>query len=248
MAVPDVLATKTPSNLFVLVHSPLVGPLTWSLAARALRRQGHDSLVPVVRDRESSMHPYWEQEVASVAQALVDAPAERGLVLVGHSGAGALLPAIGLRTEHATAAYLFVDAVLPLDGASQLDEMRATAPALARELRTHLAAGGRFPEWREEDLVDAIPNARLRRRLVAELQPRPLAFFDEPIPGFAEGPDGPCAYLQFGAAYDVAGARAQREGWAYRRIKGEHFHMLVDPVGVAGALVDLLASSSHGSR
>ena len=227
------------SDLFVLVHSPLVGPLTWTLVAEALHQQGIDALVPALRDAEDGDHPYWQQEVASVTQALAAVPADRPLVLVGHSGAGALLPAIGQSTGHRVAAYIFVDAGLPLDGMSRLDEMAVTAPELAEHLRAHLTAGGRFPTWSEEDLRDVVPDERLRRRLLAELQPRPLAFFAEPIPGFAQGPDAPCAYLQFGTTYAAAGERAQRDGWPYRQLAGGHFHMLVDPAAVAAALGDL---------
>jgi hypothetical protein len=230
------------SDLFVLVHSPLVGPLTWAPVAEALRQWGHDALVPVLRDTDDDDRPYWQQQVASAVQALTAVPADRALVLAGHSGAGALLPAIGQTAGHRVATYIFVDAGLPLDGTSRLDEMAISAPELAQQLRTHLAAGGRFPEWGEEDLRDVIPDDGLRRRLMAELQPRPLAFFAEPIPGFAQGPDAPCAYLQFGTAYAPAGARAQRDGWAYRHLAGGHFHMLVDPAGVAAALVDLAQS------
>ena len=55
-------------------------------------------------------------------------------------------------------------------------------------------------------------------------------------------PDAPCAYLRFGAnpAYDAAAAEAQRRGWPLRSIEGDHFHMLVDPAGVADALLDLV--------
>jgi hypothetical protein len=233
------------SNFFVLVHSPLVGPLTWSLVAEALHQRGLDAVVPVLRDAEDSGHPYWRQEVASVTQALTSVPADRTLVLVGHSGAGALLPAIGQAAGRRVGTYVFVDAGLPLDGTSRLDEMAFSAPELAHELRTHLAAGGRFPEWREKDLRDIVPDERLRRRLVAELQPRPLAFFEEPIPGFTQGPDAPCAYLQFGTTYARVGERAQRDGWAYRQVEGGHFHMLVDPAGVAAALIDLTHDARH---
>jgi hypothetical protein len=227
------------SDLFVLVHSPLVGPLTWALVAEALHRRRIDTLVPVLRDTEDSDRPFWQQEIASVTQALAAVPADRTLVLVGHSGAGALLPAIGQTAGHRISTYIFVDAGLPLDGMSRLEEMIVSAPELAQQLRAHLAAGGRFPTWSEEDLRDVVPDARLRQRLVAELQPRPLAFFTEPIPGFARGSDARCAYLQFGTAYAGAGERAQRNGWAYRHLAGGHFHMLVDPAGVTAALIDL---------
>jgi hypothetical protein len=153
------------------------------------------------------------------------------------------LPAIGQAVEGRVATYIYADAGLPLDGATRLDEMAVTAPELAGELRVHLAAGGRFPEWSEEDLRDVVPEAELRRGLVTELRPRPLAFFEEPIPGFGGEPEAPCAYLQFGTAYAAAGEQARRAGWAFRQLAGGHFHMLVDPAGVAAALIELASPS-----
>ena len=82
----------------------------------------------------------------------------------------------------------------------------------------------------------------VRRRLLAELRPRPLAFFTEPIPAvFAGWPDAPCAFLQYSSAYDVPARRAKEAGWRYREIAAGHFHMLVDPAPVANTLLDLIA-------
>lgn len=94
---------------------------------------------------------------------------------------------------------------------------------IAQHLRAHLAAGGRFPDWSEEDLCEAIPDASLRQQLVAELQPRDAAFINEPIPGFAPGPHAPCAYLRFSPAYEKAAARAGQAGWPVRVMPAGHF-------------------------
>ena len=227
------------TDIFVLVHSPIVGPLTWSLVAEELRQRGIDTVVSVLHDTEDSNAPHWRQHVASVTGALASLPEDRALVLVGHSGAGPLLPAIGQSCKNRVGAYIFIDAALPLDGKSRLDDMEADDPAFAARFRRHLIAGGRFPEWTAEDLRAAIPDDRLRRIMVAELRPQPLAFFQEPIPGFAHGPDAPCAYLQFSAPYARAARQARQAGWAYRAIDAGHFHMLVDPVAVTSALLGL---------
>jgi pimeloyl-ACP methyl ester carboxylesterase len=232
--------TARRTDVFVLVHSPLVGPLTWSLVAEELRQREIDTVVPVLHDTESSEAPCWRQHVASVTQAVTSLPEDRALVLVGHSGAGPLLPAIGQSCGYRVGAYIFVDAALPLDGKSRLDGMEADDPEFAAQLRGCLAAGGRFPTWNAEDLRAVIPDDRLRQRMVAELRPRPLAFFQEPIPGFAHGPDAPCAYLQFSAPYARAAWHARRASWAYRELEAGHFHMLVDPAAVTNALLELL--------
>jgi pimeloyl-ACP methyl ester carboxylesterase len=134
-------------SLIVLVHSPLVGPFTWSLVAQHLQAGGFDVLVPTLTDSGETPPPYWQQHTACVQQALVSIPQERPLVLVGHSGAGSLLPVLAQADRHPVKAYLFVDAGLPHPGQSQLEEMEASVPAFAQELRRLLASGERFPNW-----------------------------------------------------------------------------------------------------
>ncbi len=226
--------------LVVLVPSPLVGPLTWTPVAEELGRLGVDVLVPVLLDREEDERPFWRQHAEAVAQELRFVPEGRPLVLIAHSGAGPLLPAIAHAAGKPIAAYLFVDAGLPEAGQSRLDLMMAEDPEFARQLREHLADGGRFPTWSEEDLRESIPDARLRRDVVAEVRPRSQAFFAEPIPVFAGWPDAPCGYLRLSPAYTVPARQAMAAGWVYRAIAAGHFHVVVDPAGVAQTLVDMM--------
>src|SRR6266568_1411664 len=44
-------------SLIVLVHSPLVGPFTWSLVAKPLQADGFDVLVPVLIDSGETPRP-----------------------------------------------------------------------------------------------------------------------------------------------------------------------------------------------
>ncbi len=83
-------------------------------------------------------------------RALVLIPQERPLALVGHSGAGSLLPVLAQAARHPVKAYLFVDAGLPHPGKTRLEEMEATVPAFAQELRRLLAEDSRFPNWKNE--------------------------------------------------------------------------------------------------
>ena len=70
-----------------------------------------------------------------------------------------------------------------------------------------------------------------------ELKPLPLAVYEELIPVFEGWPDAPCAYLKFTPTYEDFAKQARREGWQCAEMTGEHFHMLVDPAGVAAALL-----------
>ncbi len=217
---------------FVLVHSPLVGPTTWALLSDELRRRGHGTLVPGLASPTEA--PFWQQHIDSVVGALADLPAAEPVVLVGHSGAGPLLPAIGRATCRPVVAYIFADAGLPTGG-----ESRMSTGGFADFLREHYARGERFPNWRDPDLRDIVPNPALRARVIAELRPQPLAFWEERLPVVGNWPDAPGAYLQFTPAYDADAQRARRLGWPYRHLAGNHFHMLVDPTEVTDALLDL---------
>jgi hypothetical protein len=232
--------------LFALIHSPLVGPTTWQPVADELRRRGMDAIVPTLSDAGPGQ-PYWQQHAESAAWALATLPADQPLVLVGHSGAGTLLPLIRQRLSHPIAAYLFVDAGLPLDGMSRLGEMEAQESAFGAQLRADLEAGHAYPEWTDEMLRPIIPGDRLRQAIVAELQPRSRDFFTEPFPPLSGWPDAPCACIQFTASYDSAIAAAQQRGWPSRAFDNAgHFHMLVDPEDVTNALIEMYTATKTG--
>ncbi|MGD9890008.1 MAG: alpha/beta hydrolase [Dehalococcoidia bacterium] len=214
--------------LFVLIHSPLVGPRTWSGVAARLRSRGAGVAVPVLRDRGSTSGPFWYQDALAVAAMVQALPAGRPLVLVGHSGAGPLLPAIRQLAERDVALYLFVDAGIPVDGASRLDLLRDEMPEMGATLEQHLREGGRYPGWRDEDLVEVLPDDHARRQIIEEMQPRDLPFWTEPLPVFPGWPDAPCAYLQLSSGYAVPAARARSDGWLHREVDAGHFHMLAD--------------------
>lgn len=164
-------------------------------------------------------------------------------MLIGHSGAGPLLPAIRQQAGRPVAAYLFVDAGIPEDGKSRLDLLRVELPEMAGELEEHLEAGGRFPEWSEDDLATVLPEAAMRRAVLDEMHPRPLAFWTEPLSVFAGWPDAPCAYLRLSEGYAVPAGRARSLGWAYHTMDAGHFHPVVDPAAVVEAMLDLLRLS-----
>jgi hypothetical protein len=227
--------------MVVLLHSPLTGPLVWDPAAEELARRGIHASVPEVADHPSATGPFWQQHARSVARSLRGVDAAEELVLVGHSGAGQLLPAIRASLGRGVAVYLFVDAGIPENGVSRLDQIRAEDPAMADDLRSLLEQGGRFPEWTNEDLRDIVPADGLRRGLVEGLRPRPLGFFTEPIEVFDGWPDAPCGYIRLSAPYDPALMIARKLGWPTRELDAGHFHMLVEPREVVDVMLDLLA-------
>jgi hypothetical protein len=226
--------------IYVLIHSPLVGGLTWSLVAEEMRQRGLDVVVPLLNDFPDSEELYWKQHAASVSLALLDIPENVPLILIAHSGAGPLLPAIRESIPNPVHAYLFVDAGMPQRNATRLDMMKSEDLNWAQEFQDYLKGGGRFPNWSSEDLRKIIPNDNLRAQLISELQPRGLDFFTESIPVFDGWPDAPCAYILFSTPYVQAEIVARQKGWFTYQLEAGHFHMLVDAKTVTTIIVDIV--------
>jgi hypothetical protein len=223
-------------DTFILIHSPLVGPLTWSLVAGEIRQHGLDVIVPTLHDSPDSKVPFWKQHAESVSQALSQIPKDTFITMVAHSGAGPLLPVIRQSIPNPARSYILVDAGIPRDGATRLDLMKLEDPEWAAQFQQYLESGGRFPDWSIEDLQEVLPDETLRRQLVAELRPRGLGFFAEPIPVFEGWPDALCTYIKFSPPYEYPALQARQAGWLVHEMEAGHFHMLVDP----GAVTDLL--------
>lgn len=221
----------------VLLHSPLTTSAAWGGLPAELRAAGHAVFVPEIGDDDRP--PYAQRYVARAAleiAAALDLTAEGrppGVTLVGHSGAGPLLPAIGAaqRAAHRrVGGYVFADAGLPPVGS--LTRMALLPRDQADELDRLFAGGGAFPDW-------APPPG-----LEHALRPRGRDFFTEPLPMPQDWPDAPCGYLRWSAAYAGEARQAARRGWPVLAHTGpdDHFAAHSDPHGTAGALTELLAS------
>jgi len=223
---------------YVLIHSPLVGPLTWQLVCETLRERNLQVVVPVLFDNPNSTLPYWQQHAESVAASLAQIPINQKLVLVAHSGAGPLLPVVRQALAHSIGAYIFVDAGIPRNGLSRLDLMKLEDPHWGEQFHQALLQGEQFPQWNEDDLREIIPDDELRRRMVAEIRPRSLPYFAEPIPVFYGWPDALCACIKFSAPYEWDLVQAKQAGWLVHELNVGHFHMLVEPWAVTDLIVN----------
>ena len=226
------------NNVFVLIHSPLVGPLTWSLVAEQMRQRDTDVIVPTLVDSGDSDKSFWKQHAESVAQEAAKLPKDAFLTFVAHSGAGPLLPAIRAALPNSVNAYVFVDAGLPRHGASRLDLMQSEDADWAKQFQEYFEGSGRFPDWTFEDLQEVIPDESLRRQVIVELRPRGLDFFTEQIPVFEGWPDAPCAYILFSPPYKKVASQAEQLGWRTYALEAGHFHMLVDPKTVTDLIIE----------
>jgi hypothetical protein len=225
-------------TFFALIHSPFVGPLTWKFVAQVLEAQNYRTIIPTLSDDPGDARPFWEQHANAAAHAINSLKLHDRCVLVGHSGAGPLLPIIGSQLKVPVVAYLFVDAGLP-QPLSRLEMIRVELPERAGELEQFLKSGGLYPRWSDADLRALIPNEILRQQVLKDIRPRALPFFTEALPVPEEWDTTPCGYVQFSAGYTIPANTARAQEWPVLEFKAGHFHMMVDPSSVANVLLQL---------
>ena len=231
----------------VLVHSPLVGPATWAGVAAHLEALGHATVVPSLLAATGAGPPFAGPQVEVVAAAVSASRLDGPFVLVAHSGAGSLLPAIGAALAGRVTSHLFVDAALPSPGRSRLDELH---PSVRGHLRAMVDAGGMLPPWHEwwgpGSIDHLVPDPAVRERVVAELQPIAFALLEEPLPVVEGWPSAPCGYLRLSAAYVAEEATAGGLGWPVSTLAGTHLELVTAPERVAAAVLDLSRRSRAG--
>ncbi|MGH2687924.1 MAG: alpha/beta fold hydrolase [Actinomycetota bacterium] len=225
---------------FVLVHSPLAGPSTWAPVAEALAAKGRRAIVPVLRPGEVAGGPFRVQLAEQVAEAVTGVGS---VILVGHSGAGLLLPAIGEELTVEVEGTVFVDATIP----ARTGATPVVAPEFMHAVR-QMATEGLVPKWSawwpEDVMRTLIPDDGLRQMVEDELPSLPLAYFEEVVPTPAGWTAQGCSYLQFSEPYLPTAAEAEARGWPVGRLPGGHLHMLVDPGQVTKTLL-MLAANDH---
>ncbi len=220
---------------FLLVHSPLVGPSTWSPVRDELVLHGHEVTVPSLVD--AALSGAWQPCVDAVLAA-VDSAAPPAIV-VGHSGAGLLLPHVASRLRPSPARLVFVDAGVPPGNGA--------VPALPRTLLEQVRArarSGRAPKWSEwwgpHAMTTLIPDSELRRTVVEEIPALPVSYFEQrvPVPDGWRRADG--GYVLLSEAYREDARAAEALGWPVIDLAGGHLDIVTRPVTVTSALLDVV--------
>ncbi|HET9849667.1 MAG TPA: alpha/beta fold hydrolase [Candidatus Dormibacteraeota bacterium] len=233
--------------IYVLVHSPSVGPATWERVAASLRARDQRVAVPDVRAVANAKPPFWRTIVELIRQGLNDLPRGERVVLCGHSNAGLFLPMTAANFGPAVAGLIFVDASLPPEtgGAAMVP------PEFLEQLRRQ-ASDGYLPRWTEwfpeEDVSPLFPDAETRRRVSEEQVRLPLAYYEDHVPVPSGWSSSPAGYVLFGPPYDRLAQDVRTRGWPVIEVPGQHLHMLVDPDGVAQALLEIAVSLTHRQR
>jgi hypothetical protein len=227
--------------VFVLVHSPSVGPSTWAPVADQLRALGRDAVVPSLRDIGDGDPPFWPGVVEAVAEATRVLATDQPVLLVAHSNAGLFVPVLVTETARPVHGCLFVDAALP----GRQESTPVASDELLDFLRGKVAADGRLPRWTDwwddEDVAELFPDAATQAAVMAD-QPRlPLTYYEQRVPVPAGWDETPCGYLLFGPPYDDVAADARDRGWLVEQLPGAHLNQVVEPDATADRLIGMAA-------
>lgn len=213
---------------FLLVHSPVVGPATWGWVADALVSRGHTVVLPDLRDAASIGDPIAFAGAAAAAETSGEV-----VVVVGHSGAGSVVPLVAAAIPRVQG-RVFVDAgVPPCEG-----PFRAGGEFL--EVLRGRASDGVLPVWSQwwgEGIMRTLVfDDKRRRSIERELPTVPLAFFEAPLTSPAGWCSGDGAFILLSNAYRSDANRAASLGWPVVERLGSHVDIANDEDAIADAL------------
>ena len=200
--------------IFVLIHSPSVGPATWQPVAARLRDAGHEVAVPSLLSVGDGGAPFWPRVSSAVRAGLAGTDPYQPVVLVPHSNAGLSLPVIARDIQRPVACSIFADASVPgRSGSTPVaeDEFLPFLRGLADE-------DGLLPRWTDwwdaEDVTPMLPDPRVRE-IITEEQPRlPLDYYLDDVPAAWPGTTIPAATCC--SARATKGRRRRHAGGAGR--------------------------------
>jgi hypothetical protein len=194
--------------------------------------------VPDLTAVAAATPPSWRDLVDAAAAAVV--PTGDRIGVIGHSGAGVFLPAIGEAVGNPV--LVFVDALIPPPSGAH------TTPSEVAELldaQTFDGVLAKWWDWWPEDLLEEmVPDAATRSALNAEMPNVPRDFYDHVVPVPDRWSERPCAYVRLSAAYQSAFEEANRRGWPSTALDGNHLTLVTEPSMVLDAIeavVDLVS-------
>ncbi len=223
---------------FALLHSPLMGPSTWTPVAIELARCGIEAMQPEIPKLSEMTAPLYMGLGEAVARQFLG---QGPVVLVVHSGAGGLASSVvAAAAGGQIKAVLYVDAILPHPGRTWFE----TASALLGANLKAQVVDGMIPAWDQwfpsGTLEGLMPEAALRAAVVSELMPTPLAWFEEAAPQIDLPPDVGSGFLRLSRAYEGEADEAGRLGWPTLRCDLQHLAMITHPREVTEAMLELM--------
>ncbi len=228
--------------VLVLLHSPLVGPLTWRGVAAHLAEAGYPVVTPDLTSAVTNEPSHHQAIADTVAASLATIAPDTPIALVGHSGAGPLLPRIARTVGHHVSALIYVDSLLPYPGQSWIDN----APQSLVEHLHGLIRNGQLPPWHEwfppEVITEILPDPQLRAAFIRELPCLPFTYFTEQTS--TDEWRGPAGYLLLSDGYRQDAQAARQADLLVVEQIDHHLAMLTKPATVSAALVRLISATT----
>jgi hypothetical protein len=236
------------SNLYVLVHAPLVGPSTWRWVVEALET---DVVIPDLHAGTGAAD--LDGYVHRIAETI---PEGADVTLVGHSGAGVLLPFAAAEADAASVTYVFVDAGLPPPSGSTLEEHPVMNDAGIEwtgrpSFADRVEPDGHLPPWHtwwgDDGMTWLVPDADRRAAIAGDIPRLPLAFYDQGAEVPADWMSAPAGYVLLSDAYRIWAEASRAYGWPVEAVLGTHLELVNRPNEVATAIVRV-ATAARASR
>lgn len=223
---------------FVLIHSPLTGPQAWTRLAVELAGRGIEATRPVLPPLQALAAPLYQNLAAVTAPQYLGQ--EGPFVLVVHSGAGGIAPALVAASGGQVRAVLYVDAIPPHPGRSWYD---TASDGLTASLRAKTDTAGMVPAWDQwfppDALGSLIPDEHQRAGFLAGLAQTPAAWLEAEAPELDLPDDVGWGFLRLSKAYEREAGEARRLGWPTLRLDLHHLAMMTHPAEVATGMVNL---------
>lgn len=243
---------------FVLVAGSFSGGWMWDKVVPLLRAAGHDVYAVTLTGLGDRVHLAGPEidldtHITDVVNVL-EFEDLRDVTLVAHSSGGMVTTGVAERVPERLAQLVYLDAMVPADGQSDLDFSIPSEEDRAGAIAFLVAAGweadtpGLVPvePGGEEGFADPADAEWVQSKLT----PHPLAAWTQPIElGNPEAEALPRAFIYLtegkGTAdedWTVRLAEQVRSApdWTYREIAAEHMVLVNDPQATAEALLSLL--------
>ena len=222
-----------PTESLLLVHSPLLGPSSLARLADAATSAELPVALPDLTSIAKSANPHTD-----FCRIAIEAGRELGNppLVVGHSGAGAFLPAIGSGIG-TVASLVFVDAVVP-----PVEGTHRTSPAMLKMLDS-VTDGGVLRRWidwwPEETVAGLLPNEKDRAELAADMPRLSRSFYDVDVAVPQDWSQARCVYLMLSDAYEAERRDAAERGWPTASMDADHLAPHTQPERVLCELLPL---------
>lgn len=221
---------------FLFIHSPLVGPSSWEPLAAAAELRGFEVALPDLTGIADAAAPRWPHFAATAVAAAQEL---KSPFVVGHSGAGAILPEIGKQLGDRLGALVFVDAVVP-----PVEGVHRTPPGMAALLDDKTIDGVllKWLDWWPPDAVkEVLPRIEDRGAFAADMPRLPRSFYDEEVAVPQSWSSRQCGYLKLSDAYEDEFDEAAARRWPRAELDETHLSIYTEPEAVLSGIESLVA-------